>query len=207
MICTKCKNDLPETSFSIRSDTGKPRRQCKTCRSKVRKSHYENNKSHDLARCKAYYQDNKETYSKRAKIYYQNNKKAFGVRSKRWVEANPDIAKANSRKSSRKFRSTKYGKFREFIRSSLRRTGHKFTVKDLPYSLEQFISRIEFNFKAGMTWENYGEWEIDHTKPVKRFYEQGRVDGQLVNALCNLKPLWKSENRRKSDKFKIKLDR
>ena len=77
MICTKCRNDLPETSFSIRSDTGKPRRQCKNCRSKVRKSHYENNKSHELARCKTYYQDNKETYSKRAKIYYQNNKKSF----------------------------------------------------------------------------------------------------------------------------------
>lgn len=201
MKCTKCSINLPLTSFSIRTDTGKHRKQCKTCRSKARKSHYENNKEHDLKRCKSYYKANKKKYSDWSKQYYLENKEAFANRSKKWVECNPEKAKINSKKSSTKFRSTKYGKFREFIRSSLRRKGESFGVKHLPYTVEQFVARIEFNFKEGMSWDNYGEWEIDHTKPVKRFYEQGKLNGALVNSLCNLKPLWKSDNRRKSDKF------
>lgn len=49
-----------------------------------------------------------------------------------------------------------------------------------------------------MSWNNHGEWEIDHIKPVTSFniYELPSI----VNALNNLQPLWKKDNRQKYNK-------
>jgi len=203
MICTKCKKDLPITSFSIRSDTGKPRRQCKVCRKLHRHSHYIEHKPIVAEYCKQYYLDNRERIAKRQAKYYSNNKESFAYRGVKWAKLNPEKSKTHSRESSARFRKSKYGKFREIIRSSARRHDEKFKITDLNYTLEQFITRIEYLFKDGMTWDNYGEWELDHIKPVKRFYEQGKFDINLVNALCNLQPLWKTDNRKKSAIFII----
>ncbi len=71
-------------------------------------------------------------------------------------------------------------------------------------SLEEFVQHIENQFKSGMSWNNYSEWEIDHVKPLSLF---NLADGgQLREAmsLINIQPLWRSENRRKSNKY---LDR
>jgi hypothetical protein len=198
MKCTKCLLDLPIDNFQIRTDTGKPRRQCKICRSEYRKSHYANNRERTLDVCAQYYLKNKKKYKERAANYYKLNKSSFSERSKKWYVENPDKSRINSKLSSARFRKSAYGRFREMIRSSARRYGCKFEIKNVNYSLDDFLKRIEYNFKDGMSWDNYGEWEIDHIKPVKRFYDQGKFDINLVNALCNLKPLWKIENRKKS---------
>jgi len=50
-----------------------------------------------------------------------------------------------------------------------------------------------------MTWENYGEWEIDHKKPIGSF-EIG-TSPAVINALSNLQPLWWAENNAKRDKY------
>jgi hypothetical protein len=51
-----------------------------------------------------------------------------------------------------------------------------------------------------MTWDNYGEWEIDHVVPLK--FENPTLE-QLVERLhyTNLQPLWANENREKSNKW------
>ena len=58
---------------------------------------------------------------------------------------------------------------------------------------------MECQFKDGMSWENYGKWEIDHKKPISKFDKDSDI--RLINALCNLQPLWKSDNRSKGSKF------
>jgi IS30 family transposase len=59
---------------------------------------------------------------------------------------------------------------------------------------------IEKQFKEGMSWDNYGEWEIDHIVPLK--YQNPTLE-QLVERFhyTNLQPLWATENRSKSNKF------
>lgn len=39
-----------------------------------------------------------------------------------------------------------------------------------------------------MSWDNYGEWHIDHIKPVISFDKNTTVN--IVCALSNLQPLW-----------------
>jgi hypothetical protein len=39
-----------------------------------------------------------------------------------------------------------------------------------------------------MSWENYGEWHIDHIRPLSSFEPDTPVS--IVCALDNLQPLW-----------------
>jgi hypothetical protein len=68
------------------------------------------------------------------------------------------------------------------------------TETSLGYSPKQLRLRIECQFKPGMSWENHGEWHIDHKKPISAFIAQGVTDPKTINALCNLQPMWGEEN-------------
>lgn len=93
---------------------------------------------------------------------------------------------------------------RGMIHRTLRAFGLK---KDLPtfemlgYGPDKLRKRIEFQFKAGMSWDNHSQWHIDHKKPMTAFLAQGKADPKLINSLCNLQPLWGSENLSKNNKW------
>ena len=69
----------------------------------------------------------------------------------------------------------------------------------LGYDYDKFKKRIETNFKDGMCWENHGEWHVDHKKPISRF--NSNTPPHIVNALCNLQPLWAKDNLSKGNKY------
>lgn len=52
-------------------------------------------------------------------------------------------------------------------------------------TIERLVEHLEDQFLAGMSWENYGEWEVDH-----------RI--ALANSgswhFSNLQPLWQRDN-------------
>lgn len=74
------------------------------------------------------------------------------------------------------------------------------TYDALGYTGEMLRDRIACQFLPGMSWENHGEWHIDHKWPVSAFVAQGITDPKRINALCNLQPLWASDNLSKGDK-------
>lgn len=69
------------------------------------------------------------------------------------------------------------------------------TIRLLGYSLAELKACLESKFQAGMSWDNYGTWEIDHRFPVSKFPPKTPVS--VINALDNLQPLWKTDNRKK----------
>lgn len=96
----------------------------------------------------------------------------------------------------------------ERARGMIHRTLRAFgTSKNLPtfeilgYGPDKLRERIEFQFKKGMSWQNRDEWHIDHKKPLTAFLAQGKRDAKLINSLCNLQPLWGSENMSKNNKW------
>jgi hypothetical protein len=69
----------------------------------------------------------------------------------------------------------------------------------LGYSADDLKNRIESLFVEGMCWDNYGEWHIDHKKPVSLFDKN--TDVSIINSLDNLQPLWAKENLSKGNKY------
>lgn len=67
------------------------------------------------------------------------------------------------------------------------------------FTIDELIDHIEKQFQPWMTWENWGEWHIDHIIPRCRYlkpFTQGQVFG-----LQNLRPLSRRENLRKSSRL------
>jgi hypothetical protein len=73
----------------------------------------------------------------------------------------------------------------------------------LGYTLEELMKHLESQFLPGMTWNNYGEWHIDHIKPDSLFnYGTTEDEGFKKSwSLENLQPLWAKDNLRKSNKW------
>ena len=69
---------------------------------------------------------------------------------------------------------------------------------------------IEDQFEEGMTWDNHGEWHIDHILPCKMKHPLTGDDvfdltkpshQKLLFNYQNLQPMWESENCSKQDKI------
>lgn len=73
-------------------------------------------------------------------------------------------------------------------------------VRDLGLSIELFKAWIEGQFEEGMTWDNYGEWELDHIRPLAAFDLTDREQFLVACNWQNYQPLWKADNRRKGRK-------
>lgn len=52
-----------------------------------------------------------------------------------------------------------------------------------------------------MTWENYGEWHLDHIKPLVSFDLTKRVQFLETCHYTNYQPLWAKDNLTKSGKL------
>ena len=55
-------------------------------------------------------------------------------------------------------------------------------------------------FEPGMTWDNYGEWQIDHIIPCSYFDLTKEENQRICFNYRNLQPLWASENNKKKAK-------
>ena len=71
------------------------------------------------------------------------------------------------------------------------------------YDVHTLIRVLESKFQEGMTWENYGQWHIDHKIPRSWFYYETSDDWQfkVCWSLANLKPMWRFENISKGNKY------
>lgn len=65
-------------------------------------------------------------------------------------------------------------------------------------SLEFLKAWIEYQFLPDMSWQNYGDWHIDHVVPCCKF-DLSKEDEQLhCFNWTNLQPLWARDNLQKS---------
>lgn len=70
------------------------------------------------------------------------------------------------------------------------------------YTITDLMAHLEKQFLKGMTWDNRGEWHIDHITPLASFTFETTEDPEFKAAwaLTNLRPLWAADNIRKSAK-------
>ncbi len=71
------------------------------------------------------------------------------------------------------------------------------------YDVHALMAHLASKFQAGMSWENYGKWHIDHMIPVVAFEFESEEDDQFKKcfSLNNLQPLWARDNMSKGTKI------
>lgn len=67
-------------------------------------------------------------------------------------------------------------------------------------SLKTFKRHLESQFKDGMCWDNYGEWHIDHIKPLMNFDMSKKGQQRVAFNYKNTRPMWADENRKRRKK-------
>jgi len=75
------------------------------------------------------------------------------------------------------------------------------TVELLGCNSKQLRQHIEIRFVEGMTWDNQGQWHIDHIKPCSLFDFSKVEEQRKCFHYSNLQPLWAKDNIRKSNKY------
>ena len=68
-------------------------------------------------------------------------------------------------------------------------------------SVEELLVHLNDQFTEGMTWENQGEWHIDHIKPCASFDLTIEEERNKCFHFTNMQPLWALDNLKKSDKY------
>ena len=60
---------------------------------------------------------------------------------------------------------------------------------------------LQSQFTDGMTWENHGQWHIDHRRPCASFDLTTEEEKVKCFHWSNLQPMWGPENISKGDNY------
>ena len=164
-----------------------------------------------------YHQERKEEISKYNKLYQKKNIEIIRLKRKEWYQKNKEkikkyhldnkdrINKNNRKRRREDYRLRLDDNISTAIGSALKgnKAGRKWESL-VGYTLEKLIQRLSVNFQKGMTWDNYGEWHIDHKKP-KSWFKYKTAEEQAFKdcwSLANLQPLWATDNFIKHNNYK-----
>ena len=89
---------------------------------------------------------------------------------------------------------------RDRVYGALKQNKHRRSIEYLGCTIEFYKSFLEEKFEKGMTWENHGEWHIDHVVPLR--FANPTIE-QVAERLhyTNTQPLWARDNLFKGNRF------
>lgn len=136
------------------------------------------------------------------KRWYAANRQREKERLVRYRADNLELCReAEKQRAKIRYKTDQQYRLRAKLRSrlwvALRRQGIKKNVSVMSLigcSLASLKMHLESLFEAGMSWDNYGEWHIDHKIPFARY---DLTDSKQVAEAChfsNLQPLWAKDN-------------
>lgn len=193
-ICGKCNKKHREWTKGT---------QCNKCRSLTKKQYYQKNKIKYLDRVKKYYQENKEEKLNYAKKYRKKNQDKYNeyfTKNAQKIYQQRAIREKKRRKTDLSYRIYSNLRYRLYRAIKLNKKTQD-TLDYLGCSIEKLKEHLEKQFTKGMSWDNYGEWHIDHIKPCASFDLSIKKEQKICFHFTNLQPLWAIDNLRKSDKF------
>ena len=146
---------------------------------------------------KKYREDNKEELSNYHSNWAKENRTDLNQYHSEWRETNKETVNEYKRTYEKnKKDSDPHYKFATYTRTAIcetlkfkRGTG---IFRYMPYSMEELITHVENLFTPGMTWDNYGEWHLDHKRPLSHFKYDSYLHPEFLECwdLNNLQPLW-----------------
>ncbi len=210
-ICTFCKNEFPATLeyfFSEKKGKYGLRSLCKSCFAIKAKKLKSLPTYREKAReyCKKHYYENRKWYAKKWQKYYKENSDVLKARAIIYAKNNLQRSRELNtiRRKDPQFRlSLNISRMMRYSLKNNRNKGGRHWGELVGYTIEQLKKHLEKQFQPGMTWENYGDWHIDHKTPMSvfNFTNPKHDDFKRCWALNNLQPLWAIENMSKSNKL------
>jgi hypothetical protein len=229
-VCTKCKQELPIEAFGTFKKVPHGFNLCKVCKNaehaawrkteagKASDKRYNDSPEHRAA--VARYQETEAGKAAARKAVINMRKtpgwKAIVARYKQTDKYRAKVIRDNHKPNSKEIQQRHYRKKRLeqgaklcdamkagiYLALKSKKNGRKWESL-VGYTLEELMAHLEKQFQPGMTWENYGEWHLDHIHPrAAHFYTDSTdPDFQRCWALDNLQPLWAKDNKLKSAKI------
>jgi hypothetical protein len=188
--CTKCSIIKPFTEFYRRGHGYKS--QCKECCSEYGKKNYLDNKELHNKKMVEHYESNKARYKETQKKYRVNNKEKINLIAKEYSSSRFKTDIIFKLKHNLRIRINQFIKSSEYSKSNSMLNIIGCTPQELKLYLES-------KFKDGMSWENYGEWHIDHIIPLA--FAENINELYNLNYYLNLQPMWRLENLKKGQKL------
>jgi len=211
-VCTKCKESKELNDFTTDNRRTDGRQsQCRVCKNKGNSLSVKKNS----VKIREYYCHYRKANKKKISIWNKKYRDTHLEKTKehirQWTLKNKERVAGQHRINERKRTSTIKGKLNKNIRSGMcttlngsKKGRHWETL--VGFTLEELRRHLEKQFKAGMTWENYGpHWHIDHKIPISafNFKTPEHIDFKRCWALENLQPLEAEKNIKKWAKLEI----
>ena len=212
-ICNKCNINHSLNFFPKRKDSKDGHRnECKTCW-KLKTQEYIKNNPYKKQEYNKNWLFKVPTYHKE---FYSKNKEYFLEKRTRFTNINPNYNKeyySNNKQYFSDYTRVKYNnnnlyrlshvirnRVRQFLKSkNMKKNNPTFDIVGCsPEFLKEHLGK---QFIGGMSWENQGDWHIDHIIPLSSAKTE-----EEVYKLChytNLQPLWAEDNLKKSNKILI----
>lgn len=188
--CSRCLRSLEDSEFNKvkRKGIAYLKAACKTCQSAYETKYRRSNLEEARQKQYRWFKNNQEKHYQAVGKYQLSNRECLSEkRKKRLLE---DV----NHRIARNLRTRLWCALK---RSQLRASA----VDNLGCSVEDLKTYITVLFVEGMSWENYGVWQIDHAVPLAFF---DLTDPEQLAKAChytNLQPMWASENSSKRDRY------
>jgi hypothetical protein len=210
--CSNCKIEKSLDEFHIDSKGRFGRKsRCKDCLNKRAIDWYHQNSDRINADKREKYIENREYYIERVNLWRENNREKVIEYNKQYNKQRYQDNREQYNEYKRDWQKNKRNsdslyKLKCTLRTrtsmAFRRKSWKKNTKTQEMLGGEWItvkSHIESRFKEGMSWDNFGEWQIDHIIPLA----SAKTEKDLIE-LChytNLQPLWAEENLIKGNKI------
>lgn len=189
-LCTYCKQCMKQYKIERKEHI-----------SQLNRDYRNNNKEKLLSYQREYSKQHKEHISNRNKKYRELNKEKIKEIEKAYKDSNKEKYKEYFKMYNSKRRKDPYYR----LVSNLRRRLHlavssqntqkvDTTFKLTGCTQKELKQHLENQFQEGMTWDNYGEWHIDHIKPCASFDLTDKDQQRECFHYTNCKPEWESDN-------------
>lgn len=174
-VCSKCGEERGVERFNKKKG-GKfgVTSQCKECIRNYRRQWYQENREYELEYKKKWYQENFDHKKQWQRERYYSNPE-FKI---------ADLLRGRTRRLVKQGRAEKFCGYNDYIGC---------TPQELVQHLESQFYECPSTGKT-MTWDNHGEWHIDHIRPLASFDLTKEKEFMQAHHYTNLQPLWAEEN-------------
>ncbi len=217
-VCSACRVEKPRDEFGRANNPKGIRRNCKPCHAESNARWRAKNPEASKTATANWQKNNPDKRKEKRKRFLEANPGYDTLRQRQYIarkraaEGKPPVVKlTQAQKDLRKKerRSTAMFKINTSVSNGIRKSLRNLKARRpsfslLPYTPQELYEHIERQFHDGMTWDHLrrGEIEIDHIRPLSMFTFTSHdcEDFKMAWALCNLRPLWAQDNRKKHAK-------